>query len=154
MGTRTSPHTPLVYQATFRGMDGAPVRPRPELNEDRPHHADSLRYDLAFHSPADTSLVIFPWFKHKTDGSYPFAITVARWHSYGIVLRAVANHHTRLYIDQHPVGDWITYQHPDGNHGLEPTTMDDWLRVHPGVSLRGWRNIPELMAAKYWAVTG
>lgn len=106
---------PQVYQALFARNE--PVRVRPEFLEEVPAHADMCRYDNAFHSPADASLVIFPLFRHKTAGMYPDKITVARWSSFSIHLEFAhqGEHQSFDYIADHPIGDWITYQHPDGN---------------------------------------
>lgn len=145
----------LVFVASFR--NGEPVRVRPESRETLPHHADMLRYDLGFHSPDDTSLVIFPWFKHKTDGAYPPAVTVRRWDSFGLRVTEMPEENAEAYLRAHPIGDWVNYRHPGTTyHLLEPVTLNDWLKENPKVTIHGWRGRYETAEAqgRYWAVTG
>lgn len=128
---------PVVYQAQF--SDGSPVHIRPELCETRAHHADMLRYDLGFHSPTDTALVIFPMFRHKKEGTYPENLTYSRWRSFGVKLQAVKD------VDALDKDDWVTYQHPHNDQGqtdygtLAPMTLHEWLKLHPRVSICGWK---------------
>jgi hypothetical protein len=130
---------PFLFQAL---QFQEPVRVRAELQETDPAHADMLRYDLAFHSPVDPSLVIFPWFKHKTQGAYPKTITAARWQSFAMNLKAQDEEQVYLATRDFPLGDWIGYQHPDGNQcGLVPVTLDQWLQAHPQVRINGWRRL-------------
>lgn len=153
--------TPLVHLVTFRDSRNEPVRPRPELAEVLPHHADMLRYDLGFHYPDDTSVVIFPALKHKTNGNYP-DLTPARWQSFGVRLTLQSDEESYAcgYTSKHPVGDWITYQHPYSESGqidygtLAPLTLSVWLNKHPAVRVEGWRSVPVLARTRYWAVTG
>jgi hypothetical protein len=136
---RTTPFSvPIVFVVTASRQ---PIRIREECNETLPEHADMLKYDLGFHSLRNLSLVIFPWFRHYTDGSYPVKITEGRWGWFSMRLErfAVGGEASGL-IQKHPIGGWIGYQHVDGDRTrLESITLDRWLKAHPKVTILGWR---------------
>lgn len=112
---------------------GEPVRIRPELSETLPAHADMLRYDLAFCNPGDPSEVVFPIFKTSQAGRTSMKITLERWKSFSIGL-------TYQDTEDRPLGDWITYRHPDGTSiGLESITLNDFLKKS-GMKIAAWRS--------------
>lgn len=117
-------------------------RHAPELGETQPRHADCLRYDLAFHDPADMSRVIFPVFTGR-DGNTTRDITWGRWQAYGFkVEQELAGRDTQFLEG---LDAWITYRHvnqddPDKQTDystLEPVTMKDYLaaRRNPKMKL-------------------
>ena len=98
---------------------GRSIALRPELQETIPQHADMLRYDTAFHDPADPSRVIFPRFK-SVGGNIGGIPTSARWASFMISLTA-----TNQFTDD--FAKWITYRHTR-DHELTPVTLEDYMK--------------------------
>jgi hypothetical protein len=119
---------PRIYKVTDRWNE--PARVRTECGETLPSHADMLRYDIGFHSPADLSLIVLPVFRHPKFGSTPRAITVDRWRSFALKLEEVGTPYDEKFDSQPGVHSWITYRHnaPD-YHTLLPQTLEQYLQA-------------------------
>jgi len=107
-----------------------PVRVRSFESETR--IADMLRYDLAFCDPEDVSRVIFPVFKHRTDGRTSQQITLGRWDSFSTMLQEFIPDVNGRF------GSWFTFVHGP-KHELVKQTLDEFLAVHPKMQIVSWR---------------
>lgn len=116
-------YTPKMQQIYRVTQFGTPVEhPNPRIGEREFAHADMLRYDLAFCSPKDPSLVIFPKFKQSGAGTIGGKITWARWESFILAVRP--------YEDEtiYDFSDWITCRRtPDGE--FNRMTLDQYMRT-------------------------
>lgn len=116
---------------------GKPVAIRPELSEKAPSHVDMLRYDLAFCSPMDPSLIVFPVFQTK-HGKLGGRATHRRWDSFGIRLQPVPE------MEPTNIDNWTTYRHPvNANMStdyavLEPVTLRDYMKANPSYKLKNF----------------
>jgi hypothetical protein len=108
---------------------------------------DMLRYDVAFQSKKDPSLIAFPVFGTK-QGNLGGKITTGRWDSFGIKLERVDRNgqvirggNWREYQEHVSedlltpltihLADWITYRHPRVNGQidytlLQPVTLEQY----------------------------
>ena len=89
------------------------------------NHDDMLRYDVAFCSPKNPEMVVFPIFKKGKEGKTTQLITVDRWRSFGLTL-------DRASFNPKNVFDWITFRNE------KFITLKEFMMEH-GYTLVGWR---------------
>lgn len=105
-----------VFKVTSFGKPVGP--PSDRLGEKLPRHADMLRYDRAFHNPADPSEIIFPRFK----GYSASRITYDRWRSFIMKVEPA-----RAVVEN--ADEWITYVHSPGAFTeLKPKTLREFMQ--------------------------
>lgn len=92
-----------------------------------PRGKDMLRYDVAFVSRDDHTLVAFPTFKGGGGGR----CTLARWASFHLTLRAEGGTRLEQALAKdalaHDAEKWTTYLHPR----IEPDGPTDYGRLEP-----------------------
>lgn len=126
-----------VYIASTRHGNET-MEPRSILGETQPRHVAMLRYDIAFHDPANINRVVFPVFNSK-NGHTSKAITVAKWLSHGVMLKEEKEQGGE-YIPN--LMEWITYRHPEDADKrpdytrLVPVTMREYLEHYKDINLR------------------